>query len=453
MNPALAWTALIAMALVVFRAWTQSITIDEASTYLLFAGPDQPQHWIGSVANHVLNSVLMRLTTRLFSVSEFSARIPTLVGAALYISACYRFCRRMDGGWILRWAALVCLTYSPFIMDYLVAARGYGLALGFLMTALTADPKKLSGCVLASTAIGLCFASNFSFAFACVAVMSGLFVWSWRESGIARGKLVAAYVLPPLLATWVIAAPTLLHYPRAELWYGAHSLRETFASLLESQLFHHSAWLYLAPGLIALAWLVNIRRRLPPMTVLFGGAFLCTALLHFTAFHVLGLLYPLDRTGIFFVPLAFGAIAAAAAVPGGWLRTAQIGALVFVAVGNLVLLRVDRFEEWSFNADTAQVYSKLQCLHSRDQVTRIAAGWPFFGAMNFYRYTGADPLPEVIDDTLAGPGTEVFAMDSTLSKPEFDKRKLRTVWSSKATEAIIAVPEEQVARLRGSACF
>ena len=453
MTPSLALTAIIAMALIIFRAWTQAITIDEASTYILFVGADPPLHWLGSTNNHVLNTALMRLTTRLFGVSEFSARIPALLGAALYISACYRFCRRLKGGAILRWIALVCLIYSPFIMDYLVAARGYSLALGFLMTALLADPKRQWACVLASTAIGLCFASNFSFAFVCAAVLSVLFVWSWRESGIARGKLVAAYVVPPALCTWVIAAPSILNFPRAELWYGSHSLVEAFASLLESQLSHHSAWFYLLPGLITVAWLVSVRKHLPPMANLFGAAFLATIALQFFAFHLLGLLYPLDRTGVFFVPLAFGAIAAAATVPGGWLRTAQIGALGFAAIVNLASLRLDRFEEWGFNADTSKVYSTLQCLRTRDQVTHIAAGWPFFGSMNFYRYAGTAPLPEVIDETKAGPDTEVFVLDSTWNKPVVDARKLGVVWRSTVSEAILAVPQEQVSRLQGSACF
>jgi hypothetical protein len=189
------------------------------------------------------------------------------------------------------------------------------------------------------------------------------------------------------------------------------------------------------------------------MTVVLGSAFLCTALLHFTAFHVLGLLYPKDRTGVFFVPLAFGAIAASAAVPGGWLRKAQIGALLFVAVLNVAFLRLDQFEEWNFNADSAKVYSTLQCLHTKDQVNHIAAGWPFLGAMNFYRYAGTDPLPEVTDETKAGPEIEAFVLDATWNKPAMDSRALNVIWRSKVTEAMIAVPPAQAARLQGSACF
>jgi hypothetical protein len=454
MTPILALTSMIAMALVIFRAWTQAITIDEATTYVLFVRVDDPMQWLGSSNNHVLNTALMRLTTRIFGVSEISARLPVLLGAGLYISACYRFCRRIGGGMLLQWAALVCLVYSPFIMDYLVAARGYGLALGFLMTALMSDPKKLSGCLIASASIGLCFASNFSFAFACAAVLSGLFVWSWRESGIGRGKLVAAYVLPALAVTWLIAAPAMFSLPRAELWYGSHSLREAFGSLLESQLSHGNPLLYVVPGLISLAWLAHVRKRLPAMTVLFGGAFLATLALHFTAFHLFGLLYPWDRTGIFFVPLLFGAISAAAAVPGGWLRWAQVGAMLYVAVINLANLRLDQFEEWNFNADTDKVYSILTCLHERQQVDRVAAGWPYIGALNFYRDTShGGAIAPVADEEAKPQDVEVFVIGFRVNPTVISKRQLTVVWKSPKTEATIAVPPEQVERLRGSACF
>lgn len=453
MTPVLALTAGIAMALIVFRAATQAITIDEASTYLLFVGADPPLHWIGSGNNHVLNTVLMRLTTRLFGVSELSARIPSLLGGALYISACYRFCRRLEGGAVLRWSALVCLIYSPFIMDYLVAARGYGLALGFLMTALLVDCATLSGCVLAATSLGLCFASNFSFAFICAAVGGCLVVRGWRENRIVRGKLIAAFVLPPILTTWVIAAPTIVNFPRNELYYGSHSLLETAGSLLVSQMAHYSGWWYLAPALITLAWWARNVRRFPLTALLLGSALLGALALHFTAFHAFGLLYPMDRTGVFLVPLTFCLIASVAAIPGGWLRTAQVGALLFVALLNLTLLRLDRFEEWDFNADTDQVYAKLQCLRSRHGLTRFAAGWPFFGAMNFYRYVGDDPLQEVADEAKAAAGTEVFILDSDWNPAVVDARGLDVVWRSQESHAMLAVTKDVAVTIKESSCF
>ncbi|HWB97846.1 MAG TPA: hypothetical protein VG672_14125, partial [Bryobacteraceae bacterium] len=61
-------TALFAIAWLAARACVQSVTIDEADSYLAFARPDWPAHWYPAAANHVLNTVLVRLSTRLFGL-------------------------------------------------------------------------------------------------------------------------------------------------------------------------------------------------------------------------------------------------------------------------------------------------------------------------------------------------------------------------------------------------
>jgi hypothetical protein len=122
-------------------------------------------------------------------------------------------------------------------------------------------------------------------------------------------------------------------------------------------------------------------------------------------------------------------------------------------LGNLLLLRLDQFEEWNFNADTDKIYAKLQCLHAHDGVAHIAAAWPFWGTLNFYRYTGSDALPLVANETNAGAETEVYVLDSTLNPTIVNSRQLRVVWRSKVSEAILAARGDLAARLEGSACF
>src|SRR5215470_2912969 len=86
--------AIFAFLWVFARACLQSITIDEADTYLFFVGRPWPSHWEPSTNNHLLNSLLMRLFTSLFGVSHLSVRAPALIGAAIYIAATYALCRR-----------------------------------------------------------------------------------------------------------------------------------------------------------------------------------------------------------------------------------------------------------------------------------------------------------------------------------------------------------------------
>src|SRR5260370_12200281 len=80
-------TAIFALLWAVARACVQSITIDEADTYLVWVARHDPSHWEAASNNHVLNSLLMRLFTSVFGVSHLSVRAPALLGAAIYIAA------------------------------------------------------------------------------------------------------------------------------------------------------------------------------------------------------------------------------------------------------------------------------------------------------------------------------------------------------------------------------
>jgi hypothetical protein len=63
-----------------YRARTQAITIDEAYTYNLYvSGPLLNTVRLYNANNHVLYSVLCRISGRVFGQSELAARLPSLV--------------------------------------------------------------------------------------------------------------------------------------------------------------------------------------------------------------------------------------------------------------------------------------------------------------------------------------------------------------------------------------
>src|SRR4051812_4101585 len=154
-------TAIFALLWAVARACVQSITIDEADTYLVWVARRDPAHWQAASNNHVLNSLLMRLFTSIFPVSQLSVRTPALLGAAIYILAAYFLCRKLTPELRTQWPLFVCLVYNPFVFDHLVAARGYALALGFLMCILAlgfCTRLDAAACALCSVCAALSFA-------------------------------------------------------------------------------------------------------------------------------------------------------------------------------------------------------------------------------------------------------------------------------------------------------
>src|SRR4029077_1186426 len=97
----------------------------------------------------------------------FTTRLPALIGAAIFIVRSLDLSEMLAPKGIFRLALFVCLTYNPFVQDYLVAARGYSLALGFYAAVLgvvirVCVERQASRriIVIASICSGLSFCSN-----------------------------------------------------------------------------------------------------------------------------------------------------------------------------------------------------------------------------------------------------------------------------------------------------
>jgi hypothetical protein len=121
----------------IYRAATQSIVHDEALTWQLYlAGPASTIFQNYDANNHFLATVLFRISTTLFGVSEFAMRLPTLLAGAWFFWTIFQLCGLVFGdGWLFLLGCAT-LTLNPFLLDFLVAARGYGLAMAGLFWAL-----------------------------------------------------------------------------------------------------------------------------------------------------------------------------------------------------------------------------------------------------------------------------------------------------------------------------
>ncbi|NTW52689.1 MAG: hypothetical protein HGB22_08890 [Chlorobiaceae bacterium] len=127
---------------VAMRAATLSITHDEALTYawhvtgdwlqiVLFKTPGLPDN------NHLLHTLLCKISVTLFGLSELTLRLPSLLGCILYLAGLNICLKRIVPGW-LQVLGLLLAGMNPYVLDFMGLARGYGLGLGFTMLGLAA---------------------------------------------------------------------------------------------------------------------------------------------------------------------------------------------------------------------------------------------------------------------------------------------------------------------------
>jgi hypothetical protein len=132
-----AWFLLAAVfAIAIYRAATQPIAHDEALEYTWFldGGVLNALHF--NSTNHVLLTLLAKPVVKILGVTEFCLRIPTLLGTFLYVIGCHLLSKQLFGGRLLSLLSTALLSLNPTVMDFMAAARGYALGLGFLIWAM-----------------------------------------------------------------------------------------------------------------------------------------------------------------------------------------------------------------------------------------------------------------------------------------------------------------------------
>ena len=473
-----AGTALFAAAWVLARAKVQSITIDEADSYLAYAANPNLTHWTASSNNHLLNSMLMRLSVTAFGASELSARAPALLGAALYLWAVWRLARNVArGSAVLEWALVACMAFNPLVMDYLVAARGYSLALGLLMAALALAAGGTERPYRTGAAISLCAAlsvtANWSFALADAAVV--LLALARMARGRRPGewlRMAAACVAPGAAAALFLAGSVLATWPRGVLVWGTESLRDTFHGVAEASLYELNPYL-VNPPLLAflerwnwllfplagaiLAWrIAAIARARPPLSRLFSsGGWLAAGTLalsltaHWLLFRTMHLLLPKVRTAVYLVPLLALVAGAAASVPlgsrlGRLSGRALTAALVAIGCHFLLCLRLTYFQEWRWDADVGNVYEVLARYNHRYGLTDIASSWRYAAALNFYRdKSRRETIPRL--EPLKPPypeGHQAYVVYYLQDQPFVEKNGLKVVYVGNVGSAAVAIRPE-----------
>ena len=320
------WFLAALLAVNLYRAMTQSVTPGEAWNYDRFIGPPWREALTRfDVNNHVLNTLLVRISTSQFHLTELSLRLPSLLAGVFYLWVVFRMARRWFGDGLPFLAVVGLLTLNPLVVDALSEARGYGMALACWMWALelilesveSFSAQKLN---VAAVCLGLSVSATLAFAAPACALLTVLLVWPKSgadgvSSGSARG---APWTRPPgrvLVLIFFLTAFVLLAIPlnQAEwktLAIGATSLRQTINEItavsLGTSLKVMGAIARVALALVtvagAVAFLRHWRRRDGALVAL-SGATLALTLVFLIASHR-WLHTPFPQAGaIYLIPL------------------------------------------------------------------------------------------------------------------------------------------------------
>lgn len=392
----------------VYRASHIAITTDEAFTYLDFVRTPLHESMKRYDANHhVLHSLVCKLVTSVAGVNEFKLRIPALAGAALYLYFVFRLCRGLFGASWLMLACSLWLAAHPLPLDFQSLARGYSLALGFLLGAITlwAEEKpKWIGVFL-----GLSVSCNLVFIVPAVAM---LMVMRQRRP-----------VWQFLAVTVPILAMPLSHAARDNFYFGTESLMESVRSIFQvdsQEKVNRVVIPVLAAGVLLTPFAPkgSVVRRLSVVALLSAGALV-------GAHYVGNVVYPFGRTGIYWVPIAV--LGLFAAIPGR-LRT-PFAILSLAAVPFYFMACTPGFyEEWRMDAGDRRISTMIR---QQSATPTVVASHALSYTMRFY--LGDGPVKRIEDK-----GEGQFWVLMMEHRPMIAEKKLDVIYTDPVSGVVLA---------------
>ena len=377
-----------------YRAAHQSIVIDEAYTYNHFVDGTWASLYFPRDANyHILFSILAKLSVGAFGLSEFSLRLPTLIAGFFLILGVFRVLET-GASRKVRWIALVALSLQPLLLDFSVAARGYGLGLALFVYALHFSMRRRF--VMAGTLAGLAIAANLTMAFPVLGLMCAAALVERR--GVPIVKLTG----PAAILGAIFWFGALRGVIEGSYRIGYPTIRESLYSIVFPSTTDHAGLFRIEHRTAVTAEMIVILSIAAFIAIVSARDFLrkakeksipgltltATALGLVAAHYLFRLPYPVDRTGVYLV-LLFGLAWAIAAdeVKNRWSRRINLTLACAAILQFALAFETQYFLIWKFDMRTATVARlvKKACEGKPDGSVTVSAAWVHQSALEFYR--------------------------------------------------------------------
>lgn len=411
-NWILVLSSAVLLVLIALRAARVAITHDEAYTYLHYV----KQSWLGIILykpphipnNHILNTLLAKLSTGIFGVNTFNLRLPNLLFALLYFWYAAAIAKKFRFPGIQIVAFLV-LALQLYFFDFFSMARGYGMGIALSTASIYHfySYRELdNGHHIWRTLIfaALAVYANFTFLYSYLA-LAGLLVllyYTHPDQKKSFGTLWRPISIVSIVLAAFITLP--LKNISGDLFGGDTSFwTSTWQTLSWSmrygQFGPQSEWINISFALILLLggfFFIKDKIGAARETWYFYSEILMwlvlTALIQITQHYILGTEFLTGRTAMVYAPLFMVSLLfifqRLNTLKNG--ENIQLGlsiVLVIAMAYNFKAFNLNRTFEWPYDAAHKEVLGKLE---SHDSIQnkadfKLGINWLFEPALNFYR--------------------------------------------------------------------
>ena len=408
----------------VLKAEGSSFTHDESFSYTRYI--DKPfldilsfKHWYTN--NHILNTLGMKYSEKVWGSSELALRLPNLLLMVAYMVYGYLLFRRHDRLVAFGAFALMCTNYV--LLDYFGLARGYGLSFGFMLMSLYHyiqyfESRRLLHLLLFHLGGLLSILSNFPLVNVYVALLVLFPVLDALRARVILGERyrpwpsLRVHILPFAFNVIVLYEPFrhLLRYSSLDFGGKKGFLEDTVAQVVRNTLQEFVAerfvrlWAILFAAVVLLTTLYllwRVVRRDSSFLARHHSLLVVNASL--VLFSVASILqhylfqadYPKARFSLFLVPLILihlSLLFAHLAERWKWaVRSVMLGFALLTCTRFVSKAELRACGEWHLDMETKAVVEQLQesyAIHGLPgSKVKLGIDWFFEPTINFYRQT------------------------------------------------------------------
>lgn len=237
---------------VLSRAINLSITHDEVGTTDVLQIPVWDvmfsERCFQSANNHVLNSLLLKLSAALFGTSEWALRLPNVLSYVFFFIGCYIVVCKSTTDNYMRLCGIIILNTVLYQLDFFSLARGYGLANSFEMFSLGMlflyfDKLKINYLFYAFLFAALAVYANFTWLLFFVGLwftFNFVMIIRARNWGNSFWQIVKLNIIPicfSVLLTFLCYKPISILKDQDEFRWGADSLLDSLRTFSNDILY------------------------------------------------------------------------------------------------------------------------------------------------------------------------------------------------------------------------
>lgn len=351
--------------------------------------------------NHILNTLLIKLFFLTGNHSLFVARLPNVLAFIMYLVFSYKLTSKYLPSFV-RISCFLLLLLNPFLLDFFSIARGYGLSLGFLMASIYyairyADKGKTTHIwqALGCGAMGvLCNFSLLNYWVSLLLIINGIALFSKVKHNFKTTFLVSLSVAFMLLA--ILYEPIRKLRINNSLYYGGNDnfYTDTLVSLAKYSFYSTESNGFIQGALMVFMVLVFVSvlvsffvksDQQTSKNIIFAITILC--ILSVIAQHyLLGTLYLIDRTALFFYPLFILLLCFSLSVFTGFAKNIVLAFVTLSFAINFVNhANFYKTATWYFDAHTVNILNVInQKGKTQYRVMKIDFSWPFQSSVGYY---------------------------------------------------------------------